>query len=646
MKKLLTILVAFVAMIASSFAQAQPESLYEVDFSKGMGEWKSYDLDKKPLHAQPVGILKNAGVKGLAADNTMGWGYIPESYLVASSYFNTPQGQQPVASNDWLISPEIEIKDASIIQVIALNFDRNFRNSIEIYAGEEGDQPENFKKLIVKHTPRPGNFGVYSAYLAENGFENTKIRIAIRHNDLDNFIIALRAVTVIDVPMADRSVNVSAVGYDAPAFLHKNKNLDTLVVGYVSQDYSLVNSLDVVLDIEEIGSKTYTFKDQQIGFAGLVILELPVNKKFSSLGAKKFTMKLTNINGKNEENKSTQTELEGSIFVFDNTNTAKRMSLFEGFTASTCPPCNTVNGIINPYLKKLQDKIAIIKYQTNFPGAGDPYNNVDARARQRYYTISAVPHLALNGVDRAYSNDILGTETAFTKFVMDESSPGLVYIEKPVYSLDKENKQVSITADLRGVAPNVFSEKTFVRVALIEYTTYKNKATNGEKEFHYVCHHLIPDSTGVAFTSTGKEDVQKYEVTFDIPADTHIENMDNLGFVIFVQDDATKSVANAAWIAKKTTSVEADNSGCGIAGIYPNPTTDYVYVKYNVEGTHNVTAELVNAKGAVVANYDFGTSETGTYTNGIDVTTLPAGSYILNVKVGKFTFPNTISVVR
>lgn len=660
MKRLLTVFFALCATIGYSFAQ---ETIYEYSFKTGLGEWISVDGDKTPLNPEVVSMLKMRNILGLEEkSNTMGWGSIFMDTLaiesrvaVASSHF-----QKSATSDDWLISPEIEIKDGSIVLISAFNYDQDYADNLEVYATENGDKPSDFKKMLSHFVPSSGKISTYYAYLAEHGFANKKVRIAIKHKDKDKYVVGVSEVKVINIPVAKRKISLMPVAHNIPKYWNKNKQIDTVKVKYTIADFGYVNNFNVTLtlDIDTPFTKTYNFKDLNLGYEASVVVDLPVGKMLDTIGYRKITLSVDSINNVIDTIKAMKEAYDISFFVFDSSNTVKKMSLFEGFTSSTHAQCVQNDVFLDPMLNKHKGNVAFIKYATNIHSPADPFSNEEAIARQKYYGITKVPNAFINGYSQKYTQNFLTDSKVFSAAVNNPDYPAFVKIENPTYNIDTVKKTATITANLTTVVDSILSTNTKVRVALVDFNAKNTLDTTDTKEMKYICQHFIPNADGTPFTAYNINEPQKLELSFTLPESSQVSHLKNTGLVIFVQDDDTKYIMNAAWAttfidttAKDTTtndtsSVSPLSSGCGIVAIYPNPSTDFVQLKYNVKGLHQVTAELIDTKGVIVRRYDFGTNEDGTYTRSVNVSELPIGSYILNLRVGGFSFPHAISIVR
>jgi len=206
-----------------------------------------------------------------------------------------------------------------------------------------------------------------------------------------------------------------------------------------------------------------------------------------------------------------------------------RKPCFEEFTSSTCGPCAIFNASFVPWCQQNDDSITLIKYQMNWPGAGDPYYTEEGGVRRDYYGVGWVPWLECNG--SYVETDIGAVQTAFN---LAKQQPGLA--------------DIASTHDLNGTVmhvnaatlPFVDFTNAVIHIIVFEYITTGNVGTNGETEFHHVMMKMIPDAYG---TTTNLFDRQPYTIdgTVDL-AGTNVEEWDDLGVLVFVQDILTKEI--------------------------------------------------------------------------------------------------------
>ncbi|MCL2168088.1 MAG: hypothetical protein FWH59_03050, partial [Lentimicrobiaceae bacterium] len=80
--------------------------------------------------------------------------------------------------------------------------------------------------------------------------------------------------------------------------------------------------------------------------------------------------------------------------------TKPRYALLEVFTAVTCGPCYDGNVTLHNVLQQNSSKrYTVIKYQTYYPGVGDPYFTAEVGDKMSEYYFTGVPTLFGNGYE-------------------------------------------------------------------------------------------------------------------------------------------------------------------------------------------------------------------------------------------------------
>jgi hypothetical protein len=250
-------------------------------------------------------------------------------------------------------------------------------------------------------------------------------------------------------------------------------------------------------------------------------------------------------------------------------NTIPRTPCFEEFTSSTCGPCASFNSGFVPWCQSHDDQITLVKYQMNWPGAGDPYYTQEGGDRRNYYGVSWVPWLETNG--SFVNTDIGSVQDAFDEAI---TKPGLLDIAATH----------SLSGTTMTVTANVLPFANFVNLRLhiivFEYITTQNVATNGETEFHHVMMKMMPDAFGTVVYLT---DRVPYTLTLSADlAGTNVEEFTDLGVLVLVQDFITKEIYQSVYSEEDAvygtdahlSSIEVN--GSAIAGFDPNTFTyDY-----------------------------------------------------------------------
>ncbi len=228
--------------------------------------------------------------------------------------------------------------------------------------------------------------------------------------------------------------------------------------------------------------------------------------------------------------------------------------LFEEFTSSTCAPCASFNTGFVPWCLTNEDNITLIKYQMNWPGAGDPYYTAEGGVRRTYYGVNAVPDLYCNGGNVATT--MSEVQSAYNQAI---GEIGMMQIAA-THSFDNHNVTVDAT-----VLPFSNFQGCKVHVVVMEKITHNNARSNGETDFHHVMMKMIPDAEGSSFDLTDREPVN-VSATIDLTG-TNVEEWDDLIVAVFVQDHASKKVYQSTYsIEDATFGTEARLSSLTQAG--------------------------------------------------------------------------------
>ncbi len=270
------------------------------------------------------------------------------------------------------------------------------------------------------------------------------------------------------------------------------------------------------------------------------------------------------------------------------TQTVARLPFFEEFTSSTCAPCASFNnGVFNPFLAQHEEELVYVKYQMDWPGAGDPYYTEEGGVRRGYYGVNAVPMLYVDGRNVATTSP--GVNNAFNTSM---ATPAFIDIDS-YYAIDGNN--VIIKGQFVSYADLVDAT---LHVVVFEGITTQNVATNGETEFHHVMMRLLPDGYGTSIENIQSGEPFLFEHNVDMST-TNVEEMDDLQVAIFLQDNVTKEIFQAAY---------ADLSGVGVSNlqsgkltIYPNPVNgEQISVRIPESMNSNVKIEIRNSIGVIV----------------------------------------------
>ncbi|MDP2237811.1 MAG: T9SS type A sorting domain-containing protein [Bacteroidales bacterium] len=217
------------------------------------------------------------------------------------------------------------------------------------------------------------------------------------------------------------------------------------------------------------------------------------------------------------------------------TQTLQRRPLFEEFTSSTCAPCASFNNsVFNPFVNQNGENIALIKYQMSWPAPGDPYYTAEGGVRRVYYGVSAVPQLFTEG--KGVATSAAAVNNAYNAGMAD---PAFVMITG-THLVEGTNFTVNA-----NITPYVSLTNATLHVVILERLTTGNVGNNGETSFKHVMMKMMPDASGTTMNMESGV-TTSLSFTHDMST-THMEQMDDLVAVIFVQDNSNKYVFQAAY---------------------------------------------------------------------------------------------------
>jgi len=268
---------------------------------------------------------------------------------------------------------------------------------------------------------------------------------------------------------------------------------------------------------------TYNFTcDQQISVPiGTYTLNVWINK----------------VNGVKDDDQSGDSLSKPLIRV---SNVIPKKPCYEEFTSSTCAPCANFNAGFVPWCFTNEDDITLIKYQMSWPAPGDPYYTEEGGVRRTFYGVNGVPNLFCNGSD--VPTTMTAVQSSFNAAVLQ---PGLMDI---VASHHLNGTEMSVDV---AVLPFADFTGMMLQVIVFEYITTGNVMTNGETEFEHVMMKMMPDANGttinledrVTFSWSDQEDL----------AGTNVEEWDDLGVIVFVQDPASKIIYQSVYSLEDAT---------------------------------------------------------------------------------------------
>jgi hypothetical protein len=247
-----------------------------------------------------------------------------------------------------------------------------------------------------------------------------------------------------------------------------------------------------------------------------------------------------------------------------------RVVLAEVFTGSGCPPCVGADLAFDAALERYSRReLAVVMYHQHIPRP-DPMTNPDTQARAKSYSVSGVPTFAIVGNKTVGGGSREMTKQVYNRFDEDLEKD----LETPAEaSLHAEASLTGGSVRVQASADGVKSDSKDLKVQILLVEKELHYGGGNGVRFHPMVVRAMGGEKGEGFALNAPA-ATSFEYTFDLDAVgkalkahlddyeakghrgetfTFIEKKDhinrgNLAVVVFVQDDKTKHVLQAAYI--------------------------------------------------------------------------------------------------
>ena len=354
----------------------------------------------------------------------------------------------------------------------------------------------------------------------------------------------------------------------------------------------------------------------------------------TAIGNYQIDIWASNING-NADMNTTNDLASGNVDVLN--SSTQRTPLFETFTSSTCGPCVAGNAQLDVIFSANPNKYTSIKYQMDWPGAGDPYYTDEGGDRKSFYGVSSVPRLEIDGGWDSNPSDL--TQQDFDDYYIIPAFTDLA----ATYSVGGQAVQVDVTID---PLENIPSNNLVVHIAVFEYLTYNNVGSNGEIEFHHVMKKMLPNASGTSIASlqsSVQQTVSKsynFNGSYVLPADAQtpvnhstehtVEEFTDLGVAVWIQDEVTKEIFQST-TGSLVAGINNQNEQLLSAKVYPNPVTDNATLAFYLKESGDVTIKIHNSLGQEVFESYLNNQSFGRSTTQLNTSELPTGLYTITL---------------
>lgn len=305
------------------------------------------------------------------------------------------------------------------------------------------------------------------------------------------------------------------------------------------------------------------------------------------------------------------------------TASVDRKPLFEMFTSSTCSTCPGGNEVLDAVLlANPSETYSLVKYQMDWPGAGDPYYIDECGVRGDYYSVLGIPNLVTNGKNICSSYNF--NQSRFNEAITQDAYVAI--------DLEYNFDGINVSADL-SVDPMINITDASVHFAVVEKLTHYNIGTNGETEFRNVLMRMMPDGNGTSTTlAPGSSEIFTAEANL---LTTFIEEFDDLMIIAWVQDNITGTIMQSE--SHDLIIVSTDEYTESRIEVFPNPNQGV----FSIKGCSGYTAKIFNCNGQEVVRQDIHDDMFQ-----IDLTAFDKGLYFLSLNQNGINISNQKIIIR
>jgi len=380
-----------------------------------------------------------------------------------------------------------------------------------------------------------------------------------------------------------------------------------------------VTSYDMNYKVGASSTVTSNITSVSIASAGSAIFSHPTTWTPASIGNYTIKTWASNINGNADLDNSNDT-LTFNVSVVDTVITRK--ALMEVFTSSTCGPCKPGNTNMDNVVVPTISNYTIIKYQQNFPGAGDPYQTAESVARRGFYGINSIPRMEIDGEWDQNANSL--TASIFNGFQAKYAFVKIDFISA-IYA----GPHVRVKATITPVA-NLTGNLKY-HLVITEKKTTMNTASNGETEFFHVMMDMVPDQNGNNMTSLNANTPTNVNLITNLSS-SNVEEFHDLKAVVFVQDMTTKEIYQSEWmdISKSLVSIDELSDNDLKILVYPNPSNGEFTLNYKKSNDNELSITVTNLIGKTVYQ-ETANNTKGEYSKKLNLSHLPKGIYMINL---------------
>lgn len=612
--------------------QAQSQILFSQDFESGsLDPMTAVDVDGKPIASQ---VASFAGptwkVVQQSATNKM---------ALSTSWFNPPG-----VADDWLITPAITITDANTFLFWeAYAPDANYRDGYQVRISTTDNQIASFTSTLTTVTAEETTTKKRAANL--DAYIGETIYIAFRNNSNDKYLLYMDNISVRVLPANE--LTVKGVSFE------KYNPVGTPVPVRVTVENNGATPIASLIFTWTDGVYTYSDSLTGLNIATRDITEITHTVMYDVTSAGEFPLSIVveKPNGADED----PYDNTGARSVYGLTETPPKKVVVEEGTGTWCGWCprgfvamedlraNHLDVAIPVAIHNF-DPMLVPDYDGPFSSTigGYPSGHVDRKE------IDIDPENPVTGY--GFVEAVQGLETRMVPSYVDvttayDAETRMLQVTGTSHlSIPTENNRLRFAAIITedGVTGVSTSDPLTDYDQVNFYAGGGNGAMGGFEElpnpvpasqmvYNDVARALIGGFYGMENSipaAVAANEEFTFEFNYQVPAAYDPEKMHA---IVLVLDDETGEILNAetALVAMGTS---VPLVPLGKSSIYPNPANDFINLTVDYQTTDVVTMKIYDMYGRLMQNLGNLDLTGGQATEKIDVSTIHAGNYILELR--------------
>ncbi len=318
---------------------------------------------------------------------------------------------------------------------------------------------------------------------------------------------------------------------------------------------------------------------------------------------------------------------------------AQRTVLLEQFTNSGCSICAQHDPFTYAYVANNSAQLTAISYHTSFPYFDSLYleNTVESSARTNFYGVVGVPYSIVDG--NYYRNSTPNFNSAIATTVSNRAIQTPKYAISPIQN-EYSGNQLSTSFAFQSLDAQNSNDSLRAFVVAIEEDVLKSAyaaspGNNSLTVYNYVMRKMLPNENGTFLQNRSLNGLDQLSFSWNMQ---HIKNKAEIRIVAFVQNMGTKEIYNAFITTPANVTSILQNSENNLLKLYPNPTSDILFISATSNSIPIV--QLMNVLGKEIPVE----LKANGQTNQIDLSQLDKGIYILHITLEKNVYTRKICI--